>query len=106
MSLEIRAICINDNNKPKEIHPERWISFDKQYHITHVYYHPNQGIQGVELKEVKLTEEDHPYESYRLDRFGILKEDIEKFKELMKLCTDLNDFDINKLIEQEIVEYL
>ncbi|MGB0881448.1 MAG: hypothetical protein ACPGSO_00735 [Vicingaceae bacterium] len=101
-NLEVKCVCVNDKNKPIKIDESRWVKKDNEYSITHIYYHPNQGIQGVELKEVKLLEKDAPFEAYRLDRFGIYIDQLDKLKELIKLCTDLNDFDIEELIKKEV----
>lgn len=99
-----RAICINDKNKPKEIPSNKWIKAEKEYHIIYVYWHPNQGVQGVDLKEISLMGCE-PYETFKLDRFAIHKDDIDKFIELCKNCTDMNDVDIQKVIEEvETVE--
>jgi hypothetical protein len=100
----VRALAINDKNKPSEIPSNKWITKDKEYHITYVYWHPNQGVQGVDLKEINLEGCDK-YSTFKLDRFGIHQDDIEAFKELCSACTEMNDVDILKLIEEvEIVE--
>lgn len=97
----IRAICINDKKKPKEVQKNEWIQEGVWYNITHIYIQRNQGnIQGCELKEVKLTFRSAPYETYALYRFGILDEDMPKFIELCKACTKLDEVDIKKLIEE------
>ena len=84
-----------------------WIKKEETYHITHIYYHPNQGIQGCSLYEKPLGEDCAPYESFKLSRFAISADDLEKLIELIKNCTELNDIDIKTLIEEsqlEIVE--
>lgn len=101
----IRCFCIDDTNRPKEIPASKWVEKDKQYHITHVFKHLSQkGIQGVELAEVDISDCE-PYNCFRLTRFAILLEDLEKLIQLMKDCTELSDIDISALLENlELVE--
>ena len=98
--MSIQCICINDSNKPIEISSNKWLKKDEQYHITHIYYHVQQGLQGVELAEIELTDECFPYQSFALNRFAIFKEDMEKFMQMIKDCTDLNDIEVSSLIEK------
>jgi len=99
-----RVICLDDTNRPKEVPANRWVKKDSFYTITHIYYHKKQKISGVELAEVELDESCQTYISFALKRFGILVEDLEKFKALLKDCTDLNDIDISSLIEESNLE--
>lgn len=98
--MSVRCLCINDSNRPKEIKPSLWVKKDQEYHITHIYWHYQQKIQGVELAEIELTDECFPYQSFALNRFGIYKEDMEKFIQMIKDCTELNDIEISNLIEE------
>src|SRR6478672_5968841 len=96
----INCICIDDTKRPIEIAPDKWIKQDDEYKITHVYFHPNQGIQGVTLYEKPLDESCKPYETFKLSRFAIHAEDLEAFIELCKACTELDEVDIKHLIEE------
>ena len=96
----IKALCINDKDKPTEIHADEWIEQGVVYHITHVYYHPAQSVQGVELKEVKLTSRSKPYETCNLKRFAIPLSEFKEFTQLVKNCNDLNDVDISELLTE------
>jgi len=94
----VRAVCINDADKPKEIPLSKWVRKEEIYHIIEISNHPLQGgIFGCKLKEVNLNGCE-PFEYYKLDRFAIFEEDLEKFMELLKACTELNDIDINEII--------
>jgi hypothetical protein len=95
----IPVVCINDKDKPKEVHADEWIEKGEVYHIVHVYFHPAQSVQGVELKEVKLTERSYPYTSFNLKRFAIPINQVHEFGMLVKQCSELNDVDISELIE-------
>lgn len=103
--MRIRAICIDDKNRPKQIPADKWVKQKQQYHITWIYKMVNQkGIQGVSLAEHDISDCD-PYNCYRLTRFAIHIDDLPALVELMKTCTELSDVDINKLIEElETVE--
>jgi hypothetical protein len=99
-----KVICIDDKNKPPEIKQSLWIKKHNEYTITHIYYHPQQQIQGVELAEVELDDSCFSYVSFSLARFAIPQDQLELFIALLKDCTDLNDIDIKKLIEEEYLE--
>jgi hypothetical protein len=99
-----KVICIDDKNKPQEIKRSLWIKKDNEYTITHIYYHAQQGISGCELAEIELTDDCFPYVSFSLARFAIPQDQLELFIALLKECTDLNDIDIKKLIEEEYLE--
>lgn len=96
----IPCICINDKEKPEEVCPTEWVKQGNEYNITHVYFHPMQGIQGCELKEVKLTQKSYPYEAYALSRFGVTPENMERLIQMMLDCSELNKVDIEKLLEE------
>lgn len=102
----IECICVDGKDRPEEIPIHNWPVEKQKYHITHIFYHPMQGIQGCELKELKLGEESYPYGSYRLNRFAFTKENLEKLIQMMKDCSELNDVDINKLLRKSEVEIL
>ena len=95
-----KVICIDDKNKPPEIKQSLWIKKDSEYTITHIYYHPQQKLQGCELAEIELTDDCFPYVSFSLARFAIPQDQLELFIALLKDCNDLNDVDISSLIEE------
>lgn len=96
----IPCICIDAKNMPKEIYLGEWLTEGMKYHIIHVYYHPNQGIQACGLKEVRLTKKSSPYETYKLSRFSVTQEGLNLLIQMIKDCSELNDIDIFKLIEE------
>jgi hypothetical protein len=97
----VKCICIDDSDKSKFIHSSEWIKKDNEYSIIFVSFHPGQGgIQGCLLAEVSLTEKSKPYEYYKLSRFAILKSDWDKFIELCKNCTELDNVSIEELIKE------
>ena len=102
--MSVPCLCINNKNKPNEILSQNWINEGTEYTINYVYYHVNQGIQGVTLDEIQTKSEK--YSSYRLDRFAFTKEGIEQLIELMKDCTELGKIDIMQLIEESNLELI
>ena len=98
--MSVKCICVNDKNCPIEISPQKWIKKDNEYSITHIYYHYQQGLQGAELAEIELTEENFPYQSFALNRFAFTKEELEKLMQMIKDCTELNDIELRHLIEE------
>jgi hypothetical protein len=103
----IECICVNSKDKPKEINLSEWIQEGFKYHITHVFIQRNQGnIQGVHLKEVKLTVKSKPYETYKMSRFGILEVNMPVLIEMIKTCSELDNIDISKLIEESQLEII
>jgi hypothetical protein len=102
--MDVPCLCINDNERPEDILPQNWINKGKEYTINYVYYHVNQGIQGVTLNEVQ-TKSDI-YTSYRLDRFAFTSDGIRKLIELIEECTKLGKIDIMELIEESNLELI
>lgn len=96
----IPALCIDNKNKPEEIPDSQWIQEGFKYHIIHVYYYPHQGLQGVELLEVKLK--TPPFKSYKLSRFAFTEEGIKQLIEMMKACSELNEIEITELLQEEL----
>ena len=99
----IPCLCIDDKNRPFEIPHHLWVKEGCQYHITWIKYHAGQGIQGVELKEIRLNEECMPFNSFALRRFAIRKEDMDAFMELLAVCSK-KSINLEEIINQEIVE--
>ena len=102
--MNVSCLCINNKNRPKEILPQNWINQGTEYTINYVYYHVNQGIQGVTLNEVQTKSLE--YTSYRLDRFAFTQEGINQLIELMKECTELGKIDIEQLIKESNLELI
>lgn len=102
--MSVKCLCINNKSRPSEVLPQNWINKGTEYTINYVYYHVNQGIQGVTLNEVQTKSEK--YSSYRLDRFAFTKEGIEQLIELMQDCTELGKLDIQELIKESELQLI
>jgi hypothetical protein len=99
----IRCICIDDTNRPEDLPLSRWVKKDKQYHINYIYEHLLQGgILGVCLNEIDLLELKTQYSSFKITRFGIHTEDLQKFIELCKDTAELSDINIEELVERQV----
>jgi len=97
-SNKVECYCINDNCKPNEIPQSKWLVKDNKYHIQHIFYHPQQGIQGCEIVEHDISD-CFPYVSYRLDRFAFTEENLLKLLQMIKDCSSLNDIEVQHLIK-------
>ncbi len=103
--MKIKCLCINDTGKPLEIPQSKWLVKGNEYHIQHVFYHHQQGLQGVEITEHDISM-CFPYVSYRLDRFAFTQEGISQLMEMIKECSQLNDIDVSKLVENlELIDH-
>ena len=66
----MRAICIDDTNKPNRIPQNEWIVEGETYTIIRfVRMELEKNKFGVLLKEVQLSSESFPYELYDAERF-------------------------------------
>ena len=69
----MKAICIDNSNKPNGISNDEWLEEGTVYTITDVVEMSLQkGKLGITLEEVKLTEASAPYEYYSLERFLLI----------------------------------
>lgn len=102
----VKCICIDNKNKPAEVPLTHWINKDAQYTIKHVYnmVPPNGGKphMGVTLREVDIESLDIIYKGYKIERFAFKKDDLQALIELIEACTELNDFNPMKLIEEQV----
>ena len=102
----IECLCIDDTNRPNEIPMSNWIQKGFKYHIIHVYFNELSQCNGAELAEVKIPANSRPYTAYKLSRFAFKEEDLERLKELIKNCNELDNFDVNKFVEESQLELI
>ena len=98
--MKVKCPCIDDRNKPAQIPQRLWPIKDETYHMTCIYWHPAQGVQGCDLLEIALDESCAPYETYQLRRFAIDKADLADFIELVRLSSELDEVNIDQLLEE------
>jgi hypothetical protein len=81
----MKVICIDDDNKPKNVPIEEWILEGDIYTVTKIVKMGLQkDIYGFLLKEIQLSSKSFPYELYDSSRFlpiGILS-DMKEEKEV------------------------
>lgn len=98
----MKCVCVDAKNKPLVIPESLWLKEGGEYVITHIYVMANQkGIQGCDVKGLDISAYI-PFNCYRLDRFGFKKEDVPALVELLKNCSDLNNVDVEKLLEESL----
>ena len=81
----MKVICIDADNKPKNVPIEEWVKEGNTYTVTKIV---RMGLQketyGFLLKEIQLSSRSFPYELYDSSRFlpiGILS-DMKEEKEV------------------------
>ena len=81
----MKVICIDADNKPKNVPIEEWVKEGDMYNVTRIVRMGLQkDIYGFLLKEVQLSSRSFPYELYDSSRFlpiGILS-DMKEEKEV------------------------
>jgi hypothetical protein len=84
----MKAICIDDTNKPEKIPTTEWIKEGEVYTIVKII---RMGLQpnkfGVLLKEIELSSNSFPYEFYDAERFlpiDVLSDIYKESKETVK----------------------
>lgn len=102
----IKAICIDNKNKPVEVPMTHWINEGTTYTINRIFnmVHPEHGdepILGVTLKEVQIEKLNLEHKAYKLNRFGFTKEEFDKLLEYFKTVKEMEEFDPLKLLEKQ-----
>lgn len=95
----IKAICVDDSGRPKEIPESKWLVKGEIYHVIYTVTVLPQKKLAFHLYEIDLDETCKPYEYFLSNRFGFLSEDIIKLSELIKDCCD-TDFSMDELLEE------
>ena len=66
----MKVICIDADNKPKNVPVEEWVQEGDMYTVTRIVKMGLQkDIYGFLLKEVQLSSRSFPYELYDASRF-------------------------------------
>lgn len=98
--MKVEALCIDDKNKPSIIPDSLWIKEKEIYHITWIFKMVNQeGIQGCSIAEKDISAY-LPYNCFRLSRFAFKQDDLDKLRQLLIDCTQMNDINIDKVLEE------
>lgn len=99
----IECVCINDSGKPAEIPISHWVKKGEKYHINYVYKMLLQGgLLGVTLNEIDLMGLATQYECFKLERFAINADDLERLLQLFKDCHEFNNLDLAEMLEEQL----
>lgn len=70
-----KVVCVNSDNKPKQVSSLEWIIAGKEYTVIgKKAMNLQSGKIGYLLKEVQLSELSFPYELYDSERFISVEE--------------------------------
>jgi len=92
----MKVICIDADNKPKNVPVEEWVQEGDTYTVTKIV---KMGLQkntyGYLLKEIQLSSRSFPYELYDATRFlpiellSMMKEETKEEVNIEEACLDL-----------------
>jgi hypothetical protein len=100
----VEVICINDENRPKEIKIHKWIKEGEKYNVIFTCTafldaaHTKRTL-AFQLAEIDLGDDELPYEYIAAHRFAMTKENLLLLQQLIKDCED-TDFSLDELMEQ------
>jgi len=92
----MKVICIDADNKPKNVPVEEWVKEGDMYNVTRIV---KMGLQkdtyGYLLKEVQLSSKSFPYELYDAIRFlpieflSMMKKETKEEVNIEEACLEL-----------------
>lgn len=100
----IPCTCIDDSNRPETIPTSKWVKKGEQYQITYTCLCLPQRVLAVSLYEKPLGPQYAPFEYFAARRFAIKAEDLDKLAELIALCSEENNINVNELMKELTVE--
>lgn len=65
----MRVVCVNSVGRPDRIPYEKWIKKGQTYTVTRAVTLAIGNKLAFELDEIKLTEDNFPYEFFSAERF-------------------------------------
>lgn len=95
----IECICINDENRPKEIPKDKWVKKGETYHIIYTVWSIPSKTLGVHLDEIALDDCCLPYEYFAANRFAFTHDNLLLLMQMIQDCNDMA-FSIDELLEQ------
>jgi hypothetical protein len=101
----IECLCVDDQNRPKEIPLKKWVKAGEMYHVIFTCTVIPQKVLAFQLAEIELTNAELPYEYFISTRFAFKEEDLLKLIELIKDCEDI-DFSMEELLKQTELELI
>jgi hypothetical protein len=95
----IQCLCINDENRPKEIPESKWVKKGEVYSIIFAIVVLPQRQLALQIDELDLDESCMPYEYFLANRFTFRLEDISKLHEFIDECGQTN-LTIQEIMQQ------
>jgi hypothetical protein len=65
----MRVVCVNSVGRPDRIPHEKWVKKGQTYTVTRAVTLAIGNKLAFELDEIKLTEDNFPYEFFSAERF-------------------------------------
>jgi hypothetical protein len=100
----IPCICIDDSNRPETIPISKWVKKGDPYTITYTCKVLPQGILAVSLYEKPLGPLYAPFEYFAARRFAVDAKDLEKLAELIALCSEEGNVNVDELMRELTVQ--
>ena len=98
--MKIRAVCVDDTNKPEIIPDELWPKLNKEYNIVWIYHMvKTTGMLGCDIEGLDISSYS-PYNCFRLTRFAFRKEDLPKLRQMMIECAQMNEVDMDSVVKR------
>lgn len=97
----MKVICIDNSNKPNEIQTKNWLVKGKEYTVKKLLKSLITNEQYYSLEEVTP---DPPFGGYKVQRFAIPSDEIEKFFKMFKISPETQEELLELLTEKGILE--
>ena len=95
----IKCLCIDDNNKPSKIPQHKWLEQGKEYTLAFSMTVMPQKKLAFQVQEIELDDSCSPFTWFLASRFAFRQEDLEKLREFIKECNEIN-FSVKELIKE------
>lgn len=97
----MKVICIDDSGRPNEIRTSNWLVRGNEYTVKKLLKSLITNQQYYSLEEVTP---DPPYGGYRIERFAIPEDEIEKFFAMFEIPQTTQEELLELLTEKGILE--
>lgn len=96
----VPCTCIDDSSRPETIPQSKWVTKGERYYITYTCTVLPQRILAVSLYEKPLGPQYAPFEYFAARRFAVDVKDLDKLAELIALCGEEANVDVNELVRE------
>lgn len=94
----VKAICIDERNRPHEIPKSKWVKKLEVYTVIYAAWVMPQKELAFHLAEIDLDESCDPYTYFLASRFGFTDEELDKLIKLIQDCDD-TAFSVDELLK-------